>query len=192
MLLSTLLPLCIALFLVKLLFGLMLGSLGNLIFIAITLFYFLGFRQNDNEHTSVFVITHEQSFGVLFWFAILGPTGALIYWFLVLAQQTSIMQESSNDYLLQGLKLLHALAAWIPTRITAFLYALVGNFDPGFKTWMVSMRNPKLPSSQVLESCGFASAAATTDGDNERLVTRTFVAWVVLIILIVLVCKGYS
>lgn len=179
--LTTFLPLCIGLLLLKLLFGLLFGSIGTFLFIAIALLYFLGNRDVEPNLTE-FVLVHETSFGVLFWFSILGPTGALLYWFLVVSKQSLVVMEPSNSNLYAALVKLHALAAWIPARITGFIYALVGNFSPGFKAWMSCASNPSKKSSQVLQECG---EAATTADDDERLVARSFIAWVVLSILIV-------
>lgn len=186
-LLSIILPLCIVLFIVKLFAGILLGGVGTLLFVLITLVYFLGNREVEQD--SAFVTMHETSFGVLFWFAILGPTGALLYWFLVASENTAIMQDPNNARLRDAVSKVHALAAWIPARVTGFLYVLVGNFTPGFSCWLKCMHNPSLQSSQVLEDCGAAAVDTKTDGDSVRLVERTFVAWVVLIVLIV-VFKG--
>lgn len=184
--LSAVLPLCIGLFIIKLLSGMVLGWLGTMIFVLLTLFYFLGFRASTEDSSSAFVTVHEQSFGVLFWFGLLGPTGALLYWFLVVSRQSPVMLEPINDGLNKGINWLHAMAAWIPARITGFIYALVGNFDPGFQTWKACIRDPKLASSQVLNDCGRASMSAGVAGEEDRLVLRAFIAWVVVIILIIL------
>jgi membrane protein required for beta-lactamase induction len=184
--LTTFLPLCIALLLLKLLFGLLFGTIGTFLFIVIALLYFLGNRDVEPNLTE-FVSVHETSFGVLFWFSILGPTGALLYWFLVVSKQSLVVMEPNHSNLYAALDKLHALAAWIPARITGFLYALVGNFSPGFKAWMVCASNPSKQSSEVLQECGEAAVDTATAGDDVRLVTRAFIAWVVLSILIVVI-----
>lgn len=183
--LSALVPLCIALFIIKLIFGLLLGAIGNVIFTALALFYFLGNRQKDSDEAqnSPFIIAHENSFGVLFWFMIFGPTGAFFYWFLVVGKQTPFLFEAVNDSLRKAMQSVHAIAAWIPARITGFIYALVGNFDPGFKCWMGCMRDAKLASSQVLQDCGQAALSTDVVGEDQRLVTRAFIAWVVLLVI---------
>src|SRR5690606_7269479 len=101
------------------------------------------------------------------------------------SKQSLIVMEPHNSNLHAALIKLHALAAWIPARITGFLYALVGNFSPGFKAWMNCATNPSKQSSQVLQECGEAAVDSATAGDDVRLVARAFIAWVVLSILIV-------
>ncbi len=182
--LSMFLPLCIGLFLTKLIFVYLLKNVGATLFFTLTLFYFLGNRDTE-EHSTHFVLVHEAGFGVLFWFAVFGPTGALLYWFLVVSKQTAYANDPSNMNLRVSLLWLHALAAWIPVRITGFLYSLVGNFTPGFKCWLGCMQTPSMQSSKVLQDCGSAATDAATLGDDQNLVARAFVAWVVLCALIV-------
>lgn len=180
-LLSIFLPLSISLLLLKLLFGLLFGSIGALLFLCLALFYFLGNR--DVAHNSSELVTsHESSFGVLFWFAVLGPTGALLYWFLVASNSASF---SNHAGLHATLSRLHGWAAWIPARITGFIYALVGNFGPGCRCLINSVCTPSKPSSQVLQECGHAALDTTTVDDESSLVARAFIAWVVVCILIV-------
>lgn len=179
-LLSIFLPLCISLLLLKLLFGLLFGSIGALLFLCLALFYFLGNRVDGD--VSELVATHETSFGVLFWFAILGPTGALLYWFLVVANTATF---SGHTGLHATIARLHGWAAWIPARITGFIYALVGNFGPGCRCWIGSIVTPAKPSSEVLQECGQAALDTATVDDDRSLVARAFIAWVVLCILIV-------
>lgn len=180
--LATFIPLCILLFITKLVLGAFLGSLGVLLFLAVTLFYFLG---NRNVGADQYVGAHETSYGVLFWFALLGPTGALLYWFLVAAEQTPIVTDGNHVDLRTAVGRVHALAAWVPARITGFIYALVGNFTPGFSCWMACMQNPAQQSSQVLQECGRAAVDASIAGDDARLVQRSFIAWVVLAVVMV-------
>jgi Membrane protein required for beta-lactamase induction len=180
--LSVFLPLCIGLLLLKLLFGLLFGSIGALLLLTLALFYFLGNRAVGLQ-TSELVVTHETSFGVLFWFAVLGPTGALLYWFLVISNNSVFVKDDASLH--GAFAKLHALAAWIPARITGFIYALVGNFGPGFRCWVNCMRMPRKSSSEVLQECGHAAIDTTTVDDDLRLSARAFIAWVVFSILIV-------
>lgn len=180
--LAMFIPLCILLFITKLIFGAFFGSLGNLVFLSLTLFYFLGNREIGADQ---YVAAHETSFGILFWFALLGQTGALLYWFLVTAEQAPVVTGSNHVDLRTTIGRVHALAAWVPARITGFIYALVGNFTPGFSCWMACMQNPGQQSSQVLQECGRAAVDASISRDDERLVKRSFVAWVVLAVVMV-------
>jgi AmpE protein len=177
------LPLVLILLLLKLILVLLFGGIGNLLFVTVPLLYFIGNREIE-PGDSEFVVAHERSFGILFWFALLGPYGALMYWYFVAMQRTAIA-EQPNAESLAALNMLHAIAAWIPARITGFVYVLVGNFTAGFNCWMARMRTPSMQSSQFLADCGNAAVDASIAEDGKNLVVRAFIAWVVLSILIV-------
>ena len=152
------------------------------------LFYFLGNQASDEEQ-SKFINAHESNFGVLFWYAILGFSGALIYWFLVGARASKVLLDETNSSLRQTVVVIHAFAAWIPARVTGFIYALVGNFEPGFKCWLNCIRTYNMPSSQVLEECG--KAALGTDSQEDlsaaTMVNRALIFWVVIVIVVILI-----
>lgn len=182
------LPMVAALFLIQILFTKLFGATGSLLFVTFSLVYFLG-NTDAGMQDSDFVQAHETSFAILFWFALLGPMGALTYWFLAVCKQNSAVTQAANPEINPVLEWVHAIAAWIPARITGFLYALVGNFTKGFNCWVKAMSNTKLPSSDVLNDCGIASTDATIENDSENLVERAFVAWAVLSIIIVVIVK---
>jgi len=177
-------PLVLALLLLQLILVLLFGGIGKLLFVTLPLLYFLGNREIEGNE-SEFIVAHESSFGILFWFALLGPIGALMYWFIVALQKTNV---TNNQEVYKAFNFLHALAAWIPARITGFIYALVGNFTAGFNCWLTRMRIPTMQSSQLIQDCGEASVDASIIDDDKNLVTRAFIAWVVISILIV-ICK---
>lgn len=181
-------PLLAALFLLELLFSKLFGPTGNFLFLIVTLVYFLGNKESDTQ-SSEFVQAHETSFAILFWFALLGPLGAFLYWFLAVAKQCSAISTAVNPELVQTMNKLHAWAAWLPARITGFVYALVGNFTKGFNCWLKAMGSPALPSSEFLVDCGNASIDASVADDGANLVDRAFIAWVILSVLIVVMIR---
>lgn len=68
---------------------------------------------------------HDEYFAVLFWFAILGPIGAVLYRFTrVIAQP-----DSAHDNLRPAAEHLLGVLGWPSTRLAAFGFALMGNFD---------------------------------------------------------------
>jgi membrane protein required for beta-lactamase induction len=171
------LPLCIAVLLMKLIFVAVLSIVGNIIVMALVLWYCMGNNEAATQQ-SPFVEAHERSFGVLFWFILLGPIGAVFYWFLVI--------NLKNEALGNAVTTLHTLAAWVPARITGFIYALVGNFSTAFKNWMTSISNVALPSSQLLVDCGSAAVDTADSADGVNLIFRAYIAWVVFGMILVL------
>lgn len=67
-------------------------------------------------------------FAVLFWFVLLGPSGALLYR-LMLHYAASLKPGHSHG---EPLSYLIALTEWLPARLTALAYALSGDFERGF------------------------------------------------------------
>ena len=83
---------------------------------------------------AVLLQAHERLFGVLLWFFIAGPAGAVLY-----------RLSSSLPRVLTGLGAgqnlhdwayrLHAMLAWAPSHLVAALYGLAGSTDDAIKAW---------------------------------------------------------
>lgn len=71
---------------------------------------------------------------IVFWFAILGPFGAMLYRLTSLAEIYSRDDEDRAVVNQQAFHLLHILN-WVPARLLAATYALVGNFDNALLAW---------------------------------------------------------
>jgi membrane protein required for beta-lactamase induction len=70
---------------------------------------------------------NERQFGVLFWFAALGPAGAILYRSAD-ALRRAPGREVSPEFL-TAVARLHGVLAWIPAHLTALGYALAGSFE---------------------------------------------------------------
>ncbi len=175
--LALFIPLFFTVFLLQVLFVSILSSLGKIIFLSLLLFYLLG-NPDADQYESKFVQMHERNFAILFWFAVLGPFGALLYWLLIVSQK--IMTINSN------VSTLHAIAAWVPARITGFIYGLVGKFNSALRCLISCIGNLTMQSSQVLIDCGTAALDTAEPEDEAKLVFRAYIAWTVLSMLIVL------
>ena len=88
---------------------------------------------------------HRHVFGVFFWFVVLsalglGPAGAVLY---RMAEFTSrywsyrqrTLDAPSNDALLALARRLFAIIDHVPARLTAFGFAVVGNFEEAVNGW---------------------------------------------------------
>ena len=82
---------------------------------------------------AVFRNAQRRWFGVLFWFCVLGPFGALLYRLSVLAaeQDADVMPHET----LQGARFWLSLLEWPVTQLIALALALVGNFDSVLSAW---------------------------------------------------------
>jgi len=75
----------------------------------------------------LFIIANDRILAPIFWFIILGPMGAV---FFRLSSELRYLCEKNERIrgLQVGANLLHAIMNWIPSRLTAFGYAAMGNF----------------------------------------------------------------
>ena len=70
-------------------------------------------------------------FGVLFWFVLLGPFGAVLFFLSHLARGR---WEGESDLLTPTGQVVQALD-WLPARALAISFAVVGNFEAAMRSW---------------------------------------------------------
>jgi adenosylcobinamide-phosphate synthase len=88
---------------------------------------------------------HRHVFGVFFWFVVLsalglGPTGAVLYRMAEFSSRywgyrQRSLDAPANDQLLSLSRRLFALMDQVPARLTAFGFAVVGNFEEAVASW---------------------------------------------------------
>ncbi|SEQ24501.1 CobD/Cbib protein [Solimonas aquatica] len=88
--------------------------------------------QPDQSHRSLmgtlFIQSHEKLFGVLLWYFVAGPAGAVAY--RVATRLPRLLAETAAGSSAQfTAEALHGLLAFVPARITAVLYGLAGSLD---------------------------------------------------------------
>ena len=145
----------------------------------------------------VYYRSYERLFAVLFWFALGGAAGAFAYRLTVLDREA----QREGD---TALPILYWLD-WIPARLTALSFALIGNFDACYREWRQLFGYSRLPAVDLLERCGNAALGIDDPGIVEEetaeqlilrgsrqieavelLQRRTVVVWVAAIAVIVL------
>ena len=102
----------------------------------------------------------RRRFGVLFWFFLLGPVGALLYRLArQLGHDSSLALDSGARtyarYLANGLD-------WLPAQLMVFTLALVGHWDAVIGAWR-RWHQQAAPNSWYLSNPGFLGAAARAD-----------------------------
>jgi adenosylcobinamide-phosphate synthase len=95
------------------------------------------------EHS--LLAAHRHVFGVFFWFVVLstvglGPAGALLYRMAEFASRywafrSRTLQAPTNERLMQLSQRLFNLIDHVPARLTAFGFAVVGNFEEAVNAW---------------------------------------------------------
>lgn len=104
---------------------------------------------------------NRRWFAVLFWFLVLGPAGALLYRMMRLYRselEDTASHREPLDYLLR-------LADWIPARLSAFCYALSGDFVGAWKACKRHATSGLDSSDCVLAEAGIG---ALNLGENRR------------------------
>lgn len=146
---------------------------------------------------AVLVQANVRIFGVLFWFAVLGPVGAVLYRAVT---ELSRLTLQDNDEFAWASRQLNELLDWLPARLTALGYALSGHFEAAVVSWRAATASRDcwlVPAAEVLAAAG----AGALDLDQEitdsiawdhalqsamSLVWRTLVLWVFVIALLTL------
>ncbi len=83
------------------------------------------------------VASHRHVFGVIVWFVVLpGPCGALLYRAAaVLAECWSSQDDAMNSGFAVFGRRAFAVIDWLPARLTAAAFAVVGNFENAVYAW---------------------------------------------------------
>ena len=80
--------------------------------------------------------SHRQVFGTLFWFAVLGPAGAVLYRACALLAATWRVRAGpeAGEFAAFAARAFHWLD-WLPARMTASAFAIVGDFEDAVYCW---------------------------------------------------------
>ncbi|MGH8126066.1 MAG: regulatory signaling modulator protein AmpE [Rhodanobacteraceae bacterium] len=146
----------------------------------------------------------RRRFGVLFWFFLLGPAGALGY---RLAWMTATDTQERTDPRTRNAARRFALALdWIPAHLMVLAMALVSNFDAVIGTWRAWHAQPGRSPWELdpdflaaVARAGVNADIAAGDGptmdtrdpttelaDARRLMLRVLLVWLAVVALIVL------
>lgn len=125
---------------------------------------------------------YQSFFAVIFWYFLLGPVAALSYRLLALVAehgQTPAVVE-------RAAQLRHAFD-WIPVRLLAASFALVGNFVAVSRVMLHELLNWNISAAQLIEKAGLVAAEIPApvvgpDGINNldriwELLLRSAVLW---------------
>lgn len=86
---------------------------------------------------ALFIQSHERLFGVLIWFFVFGPAGAVLY--RLASHLPRVLRDSDSAAIdtpaLRVAEGIHGVLAWLPARITALIYGLAGSLDDALMQW---------------------------------------------------------
>ncbi|MET0264480.1 MAG: CobD/CbiB family protein [Duganella sp.] len=82
------------------------------------------------------ITTHRNVFGVFFWFLVLGPAGAILYRVSeYVARAWNEPEHMRNEAFGQFAGRAFYWVDWLPVRLTAVAFAVVGNFEDAIYAW---------------------------------------------------------
>jgi len=91
---------------------------------------------------AILIEANERWFAVIFWFVVLGPLGAVFYRLSALLKnnETGLESGASDDFVAAA-QHLYAILGWLPARITAISYAIMGSFVDAIDGWNQGIRH---------------------------------------------------
>lgn len=133
---------------------------------------------------------HRHVFGVFFWFVLLstlglGPLGAVLYRMAEFASRywtfpSKALGVPANDRLMRVSQFMFRLIDHVPARMTAFGFAVVGNFEEAINSWRRDAALWKHANEGVILAAAAGAVGVQLGGDAAPGVTpdrsRTFEA----------------
>lgn len=140
----------------------------------------------------------ERWFAVVFWFVLAGPALALGYRLLFILLREPYLSQAERDTCNRALYFME----WLPARLLALAFVLVGNFDRGVAGFKAAA--DREGSAEFLDQVAAASISATVpegqvDGEHfvaaaaeqlecvQQLLSRSLLCWVFFIAMLQLV-----
>lgn len=139
----------------------------------------------------IFIEANRRVFAVIFWYAILGPVGALLYRLVSLSVDST---QSDSALLAQSAKETENVLDWLPARLLTFLYALGGHFVQVLACWRKKVFTGVRENEQLLVDCGRAAlgydeSLIPENGSAESaavsLIDRAFIIMLVIVAILV-------
>lgn len=100
-------------------------------------------------------------FAIAFWFLILGGTGAVLY-----LTARLIESQASNDCSRQAANRILTILDWIPARLAAIGFLLVGHFSKGIKVFSGYVFDLSVPAKTLVLDVAKASEGIEIDCDD--------------------------
>ena len=156
-------------------------------------------KSNDDitEITNnLFYNSTRSIFTVLFWFLVLGPAGCLGYIVLdyfIYGNGIRIDQKSKKK-----LEIIFGLIEYIPARLSAFSFAIVGNFENSLNAWKNLKSNVDLHKENIVLVNTIGLSSFEIIGNNEQdtilenisyiqtIISRSLLAWLSFAMLLII------
>ena len=119
---------------------------------------------------------YQSFFAVIFWYYLLGPGAALAYRLLALSVENS-RQPALKE---RAEQLRHALD-WLPVRVLALSFALVGNFVAVVRVMLHELLNWHISAGHLVARVGRVADSAPEEEDTQRGLGRLDSLWELLL-----------
>ena len=167
-------------------------------------------RDEEDERfaRAVFCQANDHLFAALFWFCVLGPVGAALYRLVAEVALRPPEAVAARPPLTRAARDAIGILGWIPTRLLAIAYALVGNFEAAFRrlrsgsppvadwlsanhallsaTGVAALRASEEPEGASPATASSDSAAADEPNAARWLVVRAVILWLAVLALLTL------
>lgn len=130
---------------------------------------------------------YQSFFAVIFWYALLGPLAALAYRLLALLAEHA-EQEALRE---RAVQLRHAFD-WLPVRVLAASFALVGNFVAVSRALLHELLSWDISAAQLAISVGRAASETPAPVVGEEGVSTLDSLWQLLVRAAILWYAGFA
>jgi membrane protein required for beta-lactamase induction len=128
--------------------------------------------------------------GVLFWFAVFGPVGAVAYRLVCVLRNVTAKAAEAGAFA-SAVEGVYLVLAWAPARITVAMFALFGSFDDTLRSWRAVAgggTGTLRATSQLVVATGLASLRLDRDSAfglaqvdaTAQLLRRLLISWLTL------------
>lgn len=147
--------------------------------------------------------SNNRIFAVIFWFMVLGPSGAWLFRVTDLMRRRAVFEsrrhapgdQPAPEFLI-ALQTIHGALSWVPARLTALFFALAGSFEDavgGWRNYVATASGEFFEANDHVLVCvgkGAIGPVRTPEGMAPelasaraamRLVLRTLLIWLVLL-----------
>lgn len=130
---------------------------------------------------------YQSFFAVIFWYFVLGPVAALAYRLLALAEE-----HGTNPALVERAAQLRHAFDWVPVRLLAASFALVGNFVAVGRVMLHELLNWNISAAQLINKVGLAAGEIPPPAVGPEGITTLDSLWELLLRAAVLWYAGFA
>jgi adenosylcobinamide-phosphate synthase len=106
-------------------------------------------------------------FSVLFWFILFGPFGAVTY---ALTVPLAERWRGDSDFRIM-IGQIKDLLDWLPTRLLAFSFAIVGNFEEAMLAWRSHDGESAPDNAEIVRAAGFGALGLNDDSPDPEYIS---------------------